>query len=128
MKKVIIILMAFFLFNACKKDKTDELSIKGKWDLINLVANTYENNILTDTETESGSGTTYNFQGNGIVIVADVDNGTESFPYSIESDSQIRMDGQLIDIKNLTSNTVTLSFRDVFSPTIYTEVIVNLQR
>jgi hypothetical protein len=128
MKKVIIILMAFILFNACKKDKPDELSIKGKWNLVNAVANTYENNILTDTETESGSGTTYDFQNNGMVIVTNVDSGTESFPYSIESASQIKIDGQLIDIKNLTSNTVTLSFRDVFSPTIYTEVIVNLQR
>ena len=128
MKKLIIILTAVLMLTACKKDRPDGPSIKGTWNLVNIVANTYESDILTDTETVPGAGTTYDFQDNGTLLVTSIDNGTESFTYSIEPDNKIKLDGQLLEVKNLTDYNVMLSFRDVFSADIYTDIAVNLKR
>jgi hypothetical protein len=122
-----ILLSAFFLI-ACKKDKHDEPSIEGKWNAVEFTVYEYENGLLTESDTISVLGTTFDFQSNGIVIVSDPVSGTESLSYSIQPGSKIIIDGDLAEIQNLTETTVTLYFREEYGADFYGEVFMRLKR
>ena len=128
-QKLMLGLMAIILFAACKKDKDeDEISLKGKWNLESTVIKIYENGVLTDTETESGDGTTFDFQDNGNLIVMYPPSGVESVFYNIKADSKVEIDGDLFEIRNLTRSNVTLHGRQDYAPGEYDEVSISLKR
>lgn len=129
MKKVLnfIPILMILLLTACNKDK-DEVSLKGKWTLESFIVKEYENGVLIDTETEPGDGTTYDFQNNGNLVVSIPGSGIESFSYTIKPGSKVEIDGDILEVKDLTGSGVTLFFRDDFSPTEYEELFLNLKR
>lgn len=130
MKKTLVLSLAvMILLAACKKDKKEpSISLKGKWTIENLVQKEYENGVLTDTETLPGDGTTYDFQDNGNLAISSPGSGIESFPYNIKPDSKVEIDGDIIEVRNLTGSTVTLFFREDLAPNEYTELFLNLKR
>jgi hypothetical protein len=85
MKKLLLFsFISLFVFIACKKDKDEELSLKGLWTLDNVSYKEYTNGVLTDSDTESGMGTTLDFQNNG-TLVTKQGVTTGSVPYIIKS-------------------------------------------
>ena len=119
-----LVLMIFLA--ACKKDK-EEISLKGKWNLENYITKEYDNGVLTDTETISGSGTTIDFQNNGNVVSTESGN-VSSVPYTIKPNSKVEVGGETYEIRNLTASSVTLFIREDVAPDNYIELFINLKR
>ena len=130
MKKTLVLgLIVMILLAACKKDKKEpSISLKGKWTIENLIQKEYENGVLTDTETLPGGGVTYDFQDDGNLAISFPGSGIEYFPYTIKPDSKVEIDGDIIEVRNLTATTVTLFFHEYISPNEYTELFLNLKR
>lgn len=126
--KLLLSLIVLILLSACKK-KNEEvaISLKGKWTVENFAYKYYDNNVLNSTYTDAVSGTTFDFQNNGSLVITDP-SGTETYPYNITSDSKVEFDGTIYEIKNLTANSVTLYIREDYAPGEYEEVSLNLKR
>lgn len=128
MKKLLLLsLISVFVFIACKKDKDEELSLKGLWTIDNLSYKEYTNGVLTDSDTESGMGATLDFQSNG-TLVTKQGGSTESVPYVIKSATFVEIDGELYEILNLTANSVTLYLKERYGGNSYDEYFFNLKR
>ncbi len=126
----IISLIALVLLSvSCKKPEveTPALSLKGKWTEENMVVKIYDNNALIFNYDAPVIGTTLDFQSNGMAVVT-YPASTESFPYTITSDSKVEFDGDTYEIKNLTATRVTLYIRDETAPGEYAELYRNLKR
>jgi hypothetical protein len=128
MRLLATILLSTLFLIACKKDKPDEPSIEGRWNAVDFTVYEYENGLLTESDTTSVLGTTFDFQSNGTVVVSDPASGTESLAYSILPDSKIMIDGDVAVIQNLTETSVTLYFRDEYGVDFYGEVFLRLKR
>src|SRR5215207_1210166 len=112
-QKLLLGFIMILLLASCKKDNDDDqLSLKGKWTIDNTIVKEYENNILIDTDIETGDGTTFDFQDNGNMIISSPGLPPESVPYSLQSNSKVNIDGDAVEIRNLTSSTVTLFLKD----------------
>jgi hypothetical protein len=128
MRLLITMLMLITLF-ACKKDNDkEEISLMGKWNIESTIINEYENNILKNTETEPGDGTTMDFQANGYLKIASPGDPIETVLYSIKPESKVEIDGDLLEIRNLTGTTVVLFFRQNYGGGNYDEANLNLRR
>ncbi len=128
MKKLLLFsFISLFVFIACKKDKDEELSLKGLWTLDNVSYKEYTNGVLTDSDTESGMGTTLDFQNNGTLVTKQGVN-TESVPYIIKSTTFVEIDGELYEIRNHTFNGVTLYLKESYGGNSYDEYFFNLKR
>ena len=130
MKKITIIcLVATTFFTACKKDKKETAnSLVGKWTIENTIVKEYVNNSLVNTETTSGNGTTMDFQDNGHVVITYPGNPVESLDYVIKSGSEVEIDGDIFQIRDLNKASVSLFMRQDYSPGEYDEVLVNLKK
>jgi hypothetical protein len=127
MKRIIVFCLVFItIFSACKKENSPTLP--GKWTIENTVVREYVNNMLDDTYTEQGDGTKIDFQNNGHVVITYPDNSVESFPYTLLPDSKVNIDGEIYEIRNLASKTVTLFIREDYLPGEYSEISLNLKR
>jgi len=123
-KLLLLTLVTTMLFTSCKKDK--DPSLEGKWNLEYTTINTYVDNVLDEVETIPGEGTTFDFQTNGQVAIFQ-DGVTETSPYTIK-DSNVEIAGEIAEIRNLTASSVTLYLKDIESPGLYSEVLLNLKR
>jgi hypothetical protein len=129
MKKLFLLTLASMaIFIACKKDKEEAPSLKGKWTINNIVLKEYLNGTLSNTDTEPGDGTTLDFQDNGHVVVTHPGNVIESLTYSIQPDSKVIIDGDLMEIRDLTSLSVILFMRQDYGGGDYDDVYLNLKR
>ena len=121
-------LIVLILLSACKKKNEDVvISLKGKWTAENMTYKYYDNNVLISTYSDPATGTTLDFQDNGILVITDP-SGIESFPYSIKPGSKVEFDGGIYEIRNLTGTTVTLFVREDIPPGLYLELYINLKR
>ena len=127
-QKLLLSIMVVILLAACKKDNEDKISLMGKWNIESTIVKAYENGILTTTDTERGDGTTMVFQVNGYLLIASPGDPVETVLYSIKPDSKVEIDGDLLEIKDLTSTTVTLFFRENYGGGDYDEALLNLKR
>jgi hypothetical protein len=128
MKLLITMLMLITLF-ACKKDNDkEEISLMGKWNIESTIIKEYQNNILKNTETETGDGTTMDFQANGYLKIASPGDPIETVLYFIKPESKVEIDGDLLEIRNLTGTTVFLFFRQNYGGGNYDEATLNLRR
>lgn len=128
MKKLFLLALASMtILFACKKDEP-EVSLKGKWTVNNIVLKEYLNGTLANTDTEPGDGTTLDFQDNGHVVITHPGNVIESLTYSIEPNSKVIIDGDLMEIRELTAGSVTLFMRRDYGGGDYDEVYLNLKR
>lgn len=133
MKKTLILsLIIMVLLSACKKDKEEiakeEISLKGKWNADSSFVTEYENGVLVNTESEAGDGTTFDFQSNDSLIIVSPGLGTESFPYTIQANSKVKIDEDIFEVRNLTASRVTLFIREDFAQGEFTEISFNLKR
>jgi hypothetical protein len=128
MKKLILCLFAAIILIGCKKDKDDEISLKGKWTIENTIYNEYINGTLDYTETEPGDGATIDFQNNGNVVITIPGFGVETYPYILRPDSKVEIDGDVFEIRDLTANSVILYLREDYGNNDYDEVFFNLKR
>jgi hypothetical protein len=129
MKKLSILgLFSLFVFAACNKDKVDAVSLKGKWTVENKVYKEYIAGSLSNTDTEPSQGITMDFQDNGYVVITYPVSPTESLTYAIKPDSKVEIDGEIYEVRNLTSANVTLFLREDYSPGEYDELYINLKR
>jgi hypothetical protein len=127
MKKIITAsLIVMILVLACKKN-TEEVTLKGKWNLESVITKEYRNGSLTNTNTEPGDGYKYDFQDSGILLITSF-LSSSSGPYTILPNSKVDIDGEVFEIRNLTSSSVTLFFRMDFNPDEYDEIYINLKR
>ena len=130
MKKLLTAgLLSLFLFTACKKDtQPAPPSLKGKWTIENFVYKEYVGGALTDTYSEPGNGGTMDFQNNGNVVITIPGDPVNSAPYTIKPDSKVDIDGDIFEIRNLTTSNVTLFIREDYAPGEYDELYINLKR
>ena len=127
MKKITTLsLISMFLLIACRKDK-DEVSLKGKWTLESVITKQYRNGSLVNTNTEPGNGYKYDFQDNGNLVITGFLAGSTA-SYSILTNSKVKIDGDVFEIRNLTASNVTLFIRVDYTPDQYDELYVNLIR
>lgn len=91
-----------FLLAACTDKPEIPVSLKGKWTLESIVTNQYNNGALTNTTTEPGNGTIYNFKSDGILLILSPF-GT-NYPYTIISVSTIEIDGNIFELSSLTDS------------------------
>jgi hypothetical protein len=125
MKKIVALSLAIMiLVSACKKNK--EISLKGKWNLENIITKEYRNGILVNINTEPGGGYKYDFQDNGELLITAFLTASTS-PYTIKPDSKVEIDGDIFEIRNLTSSDVTLFIRIDYGSD-YQEMFLNLKR
>lgn len=128
-QKLLLGFLLILLLAACNKDNDkDEISLIGKWTMNNSIYKEYENGGLINTETNPGDGTTFDFQTNGNLVTTTPGSSPESVPYSLKPNSKIEIDGDLAEIRNLTSATVTLYLREDYGQGDYVEIFVNLIR
>ncbi len=126
MKKTLALsLIVMTLLIACKKDK-EEITLKGKWNVENIITKEYQNGILVNTNTEPGGGYKYDFQNDGNLLISGFLTGT-TVPYKIMSNSKVEIDGDIFEIRNLTSSDVTLFIRIDYGND-YQEMFLNLKR
>jgi len=126
MKKTLVLsLIVMILLVACKKDK-EEISLKGKWNLENVITKEYQSGVLINTNTEPGDGYKYDFQNNGNLLISGFLTGT-TVPYTIISNSKVEIDGDIFEIRNLTGSNVTLFIRVDYTNE-YQEMFLNLKR
>jgi hypothetical protein len=122
---IVFNLIVITLLIACKKDH-DEISLKGQWNVDNIVTKQYRGGVLSSTETEPGDGYKYDFKDDGNLVITGFLAGS-TVPYTIISASEVNIDGGIFAIQNLTKSTVTLVGRVEFD-TDYDEVYINLKR
>ena|SRR5215213_2521969 len=128
-QKLLLGFIMILLLASCKKDKDDDqISLKGKWTIDNIIVKEYENNVLIDTDIESGDGTTFDFQNNGHLIISSPGSSPESVPYTLQPNSKVDIDGDVAEIKNLTSSTVTLFLKEDYGGGDYFEASINMKR
>jgi hypothetical protein len=130
MKKLLTVsLLTLFVFTACKKDtKPATPSLKGKWTIENFVYKEYIGGALTNTYNDPGAGGTVDFQNNGNVVFTIPGNPVETSPYTIKPDSKVAIDGDIFEVRNLTTSNVTLFIREDYAPGEYDESYINLKR
>ena len=129
MKRTLFLsLVVVILLSACKK-KNEELviSLQGKWIAETEVYKEYDNSTLTYTYTYPFDKTTFDFQNNNNLLVAD-DYGIETFPYTIQNGTTVTFAGDTYEIKNLTAKTVVLYYREEYAPGDYVEYFLNLKK
>ncbi len=126
--KLLLSLVLILLLSGCKK-KNEEvvISLKGKWTAENTIGKWYVNNVLANTYNDPVIGTTVDFQSNGTVVITEP-SGSESFPYTIKSDSKVEFNGDVYEIRSLTANSVTLYIRIDYGPGDYAEFFQNMKR
>ena len=128
-QKLLLGLVMILLLASCKKDNDDDqVSLKGKWTIDNSIVKEYENNVLINTDIEPGNGTTLDFQNNGNLIISSPGSSPDSVPYTIQSNSKVDIDGDVAEIRNLTSSTVTLFLKEDYGGGDYFELSINLKR
>src|SRR6266487_6659168 len=126
MKKTLALsLIVMTLLIACKKDK-EEITLKGKWNVENIITKEYQNGILVNTNTEPGGGYKYDFQNDGNLLISGFLTGT-TVPYKIMSNSKVEIDGDIFEIRNLTNSEVTLFIRTDYGND-YQEMFLNLKK
>lgn len=129
MKKLLTLsLFAMFVFAACKKDKIESPSLKGKWAIENNVYKEYLGGALSSTYTDPGAGATMDFQNDGHLVITYADNHTDMLSYTVQPNSKVDIDGDTFEIRNLTASNVTLFLRQDYGMGDYEEVYMNLKR
>jgi len=127
--KLLLTLVIMTILGACKKDKPEpEISLQGKWTLENAIVKDYEKGVLIDEVNEPGDGTTYDFQDNGHLVITSPSFPVESVPYTINPGSKANIDGDIVDIQNLSASKVTLYFKDDYGQGDYVEIFLKLKR
>jgi hypothetical protein len=121
-------LLAVLVLTACKKDKAPAPSLKGIWTIENFVTKEYMSGALNDTFTKPGNGGTMDFQSNGNVVITIPGSAVETYAYVIKPDSKVDIDGDIYEIRNLTTSNATLFIRQDYGVGDYDEVSVNLKR
>jgi hypothetical protein len=124
----LLVCMFLMLFTACKKDKDDTPTLKGKWTMVNIIEKEYRNGTLTNTETLPGDGMTVDFQNNGKLVVTSNGSVVDSAPYTIKSSNLVDINGMEYEIRNLTNSSVTLFQDHTISSDLKMEVTLNLKR
>src|SRR5436190_6992358 len=115
-KTLLLSLIAMIIFASCKKDpKQPPISLKGKWNVESTTIKSFENATIVNTVVIPGNGATFDFQENGTVVISH-DGVIESHPFTIQSDSNVDIDGEGYEIRNLTASSVTLFLRDTYAP------------
>ena len=131
MKKFLTPLLAIvLLFTACGKDDppAPAATLVGKWTLDQTIIKEYVNNAVVSSITIPSDGTTFDFQGNGNLVITHPGNVLESMPYTIQPNSKVNIDGDVFDVQSLTTTNVTIYHRQDLSAGEYDEVIVKLKR
>ena len=131
MKKTLLLsLVVIITLAACKKDQVKEvteISLKGKWTVQSTLIKHFDNNALVDSYTIPGNAATIDFQANGTAVMTH-DGVVESHPYNIQPGSKVEIEGDIYEIRNLTTSGVTLFLRDEYSPSEYVEFLQDLNR
>lgn len=132
MKKLllfVLITMTAMSFSSCKKDKTETTTekVQHKWTLVSVVDNYHDSSGDDITTTPGSTGDYITFNSNGTVTTV-VSGATESGNYSITSDTQITIEGDIYTIKKLTGSEFVLYSKTDISSTEYEEVTINLKR
>lgn len=115
--------------SSCKKDKTETTAekIQHKWTLVSIVDN-YHDSTGDDITTTPGSASDYiSFNSDGTVTTF-ISGTSESGTYTITSDTEISIEGDVYTIKKITSSEFILYVKDVVSSTEYEEITINLKR
>lgn len=124
------ITLVSFSFTSCKKkDKVETTTekVQHKWTLVNVVSNSHDSGGDHIITIPGSAGDYVDFNSNG--TYTSLTGGTsDSGNYSVVSDSQISIDGDVYTIKTLTSAQFVLYLKDETSATEYDEATINLSR
>ncbi|NTE04388.1 hypothetical protein G6M24_45450 [Agrobacterium tumefaciens] len=133
-KNTLIMFVALFSLVSCKKDEvvvqTTTQKIQVKWG-IGTTINT--ENILPAAKTTSsykGISTDYfDFRTDGKVHIKQGSDPEEVLAYTIDSDTQITIDGTVFSIQKLDDHNLTLYSKQLFKDGVsYTEDTFNLTK
>jgi hypothetical protein len=131
MKKVFLFTMATILlasvFTSCKKDKqTTAQKLQHNWTFINEIDNSHDASGDNIDTIAGVTGDFFNFSSNGTVS-SQFDGSTDTVPYTLMSDTQVSVIGEVFTIKTLTDTQLILYAKDG-SATEYDETTINLKR
>ena len=130
MRKIILYgLVLLTAVAACKKDEEEEApAIQGRWSIENYIEREFDNGQWVTDDTIPGFTTDFvEFQSNGKVI-ASVFGMRDTSDYRVIPGNKLIMDGDTVEMRNLSSAKVTLYSKEVFSATNYSEVFINLKK
>ncbi len=131
---IVLIPFALSVIVSCKKDaekeKTTAEKIQGKWQIDNLITNEHTSGVdhkITYTGTASDY---FDIRTDGKIYTSFSGN-TATSVYAVLGDAKIIIDGDTVDIQNLTDHTLTLYSKEdigVPNPGDYIEGTVNLKK
>jgi len=104
-KKLFFAVLSLVFFSACKKD--DAASLKGQWNIDNILTKHYQGTTLVDSDVVPGAGATVNFKDNGQVVISSPGEPDETSTYAV-SGTTITVNGDSGEIQNLTKTSVTI--------------------
>ncbi|MCU0353831.1 MAG: hypothetical protein MUD08_08865 [Cytophagales bacterium] len=110
-----LVLATSLFWTACKDKTEPKADILGKWNVIETTG-TYTRSgsaPVTDRETFQRGEFTIDFRANGTLIVDDEEDDPE--PWRRISETQIEIDDQEYDIRELTSSTLVFGYEESFS-------------
>ncbi|MBO9672003.1 MAG: hypothetical protein J7577_01055 [Sphingobacteriaceae bacterium] len=135
MKKLALLtsIVLFIAINGCKKEKVEDppkttaQKIQGKWNITSIIEKEVSTNG-TFTNNHSGtSGEYVEFKTDGKVYTKRDGQSLESLTYTVNSDTQITIDGDVHDIKTLTENSFVIYHKSTFQSG-YNEITVTLSK
>ena len=104
---------ALGFFTSCEKKQADpDASILGKWKIIDIGYNFYEDGKLVGTESFGDDGTFYEFKADGVLVISDAQEYEESTTWKMESGLLILGaggDGEKLQISKLTDSDLEMA-------------------
>ncbi|MDQ2721517.1 MAG: hypothetical protein M3Z26_17405 [Bacteroidota bacterium] len=134
MKKLLSIAISLifltFIFSCGKKDQpqTTAQKVQNKWTIVNIIDNTHDSSgDQRDTIVGTPGVDFFNFGANGS-LTGHLMGGDANGNYSIVSNTQISINGQVFTINALTGSQFVLYGKNVVSTTEYDEETINMKR
>ncbi len=121
------IISSFIITSSCKKNKNDEITLKGKWNVVSIIyhevylGENYDDNYI------GKSGDYVDFKS-GNVLHVHIDGDDDTDTYEILTNDRLVIGEDTLQIQSLTSSTVRLYQKVIVNATDYSENTINLKR
>lgn len=127
-KIALITLMTVCSLVSCKKDskeKTTAEKIQAKWSLVSIVdSETVTGGATPTSSTQMGKAGEYvQFKNDGKAYIKNDGEAEQVVPYTVNSDTQLTLDGDQYTIKVLTDNSLVIYLKKNFTGGYYESTV-----
>ncbi len=130
MKKILFILAlitSIITSPSCKKNKNDEITLKGKWNVVSIKYHEVYLGENYDDNYTGVAGDYIDFRSGNICRVH-IDGDDDTYTYEILNNDRLVIEEDTLQIQSLTSSTVLLYQKVIVNGTDYSENTINLKR